>query len=55
MSKKVFIGVVHGGTDSGAIKYIIAYAKYFKDAESSKLSVRCLELPTKRYCRGKFY
>lgn len=29
MSKKVFIGVVHGETDSGAIKYIIAYAKVF--------------------------
>ena len=23
MSKKVFIGVGHGGTDSGAVKYII--------------------------------
>ena len=23
MSKKVFIGVGHGGTDSGAVKYIV--------------------------------
>ena len=32
MSKKVFIGVGHGGTDSGAVKYIVEKRVYTENS-----------------------
>ena len=63
MSKKVFIGVGHGGSDSGAVKYIIEkeytlkvaklVAKYLKEKGVEYKRTRTVEGDRDRSYKGK--